>query len=166
MTGAGDPPWDRSVEATYRESFAALVKTITLVCGKREVAEDLVQEAFLRSARHLASIKEPGRRAYVRAAAFNLWKNWVRRRALEIRHASAPEIGQGDTPGPEERDRLWDAVRSLPRKQRAAVVLRFYEDLSDLEIARLLGCSTVTVRSQISRALRTLEEELTDDDRR
>lgn len=162
-TVAGESGWSEAVEAAYRDDFSRLLATLSLVCGKREVAEDIVQEAFMRSAERLEAIEPTARRAYVRAAALNLWRNRLRRRAIEIRHLGARQIEDPEIPDIEERDSLWRAVRGLPTRRRACIVLRYYESLSDSEIAALLNCSEGTVRSQVSRALVTLREALSHD---
>jgi RNA polymerase sigma factor (sigma-70 family) len=99
---------------------------------------------------------------YLRRIAVNLWKNRLRRLALEARHRNA-EPATAPDPDP-ERTAVWTAVQTLPARQRATVVLRYYEDLTEAEIARVMGCSIGTVKSQTAKALTKLEQELADED--
>ena len=84
------------------------------------------------------------------------WRRSRREVVAEVPDRHLPQ----DDPGPRvtERDAVWRLVRQLPPRQRAAVVLRFYEDLDDAAIANVLNCSPVTVRTQIMRALATLRD--------
>jgi RNA polymerase sigma factor (sigma-70 family) len=92
---------------------------------------------------------------YVRTAVVNRCRSWGRRRRLEHERRPAPS-----EPTPFHADELWDALLRLDPRRRAAVVLRFYLDLPDTEIAELLGCRRATVRTSIHRALRTLRQEI------
>ena len=141
----------------------ALLRLGVLLAGREDVAEDLVQEAFTRAADRLATLATDEWRPYLRAVVLNLWRNRLRRMALErrVRHDHLPH----EESAFEERDRLWAAVRRLPARRRACLVLRDYEDLSERETAALLGCSVGTVKSQTSRALNQLKRELEHEDR-
>lgn len=98
---------------------------------------------------------------YLRATALNLWKNRLRRLALERRRPTQP--ARSDELAFEEKDEVWAAVRRLPARQRACLVLRYFEDLTERETADLLGCSVGTVKSQTSRAIERLRRELGDE---
>lgn len=138
------------------------IRLAYLMTGDRVLAEDLVQEAFIRFVGRLHSLRDPGAfDAYLRRTVVNLSKNHFRRRALERaeleRRASQP------SPVHEDRDiseyesmRL--ALLSLPDRQRAAIVLRYYEDLPESQIAEVLRCRPATVRSLISRGLEALRQ--------
>jgi RNA polymerase sigma-70 factor (sigma-E family) len=138
------------------------IRLAYLMTGDRAVAEDLVQEAFVRFVGRLHSLNDPGAfDAYLRRSIINLSKNHFRRRALERvdleRQASQPPIVH------EERDvseyetmRL--ALLGLPDRQRAAIVLRYYEDLPESQIAAVRRCRPATVRSLVSRGLETLRQ--------
>jgi len=149
--------------AAYGHHRGALLRLAVLLAGRQDVAEDLVQEAFSRAAERLPTLSQDAQRAYLRATVLNLWRNRLRRLAMErrVRHEplAVEEVAF------EERDRLWAAVRRLPARRRACLVLRYYEDLSERETAALLGCSVGTVKSQTSKALRQLKQELGDEDR-
>jgi len=100
----------------------------------------------------------------VRRIAVNVWKNRNRRFRVELRARGLVRLPRDGGPSAEERDAVWDAIRRLPSRQRACLVLRYYEDLSERETAGVLGCSVGTVKSQTSRALARLRKEFTDED--
>jgi RNA polymerase sigma-70 factor (sigma-E family) len=146
----------------FEKHHLSLLRLCVLLSGQREDAEDIVQEAFIRSARKLPELTDEAVGPYLRAAAVNLWKNRLRRARMErrVRPSSArPELPQAAG----EWDDVWRAVKRLPPRRRACVVLRFYEDMSEAETARVLGCSVGTVKSQTSRALLSLRKELGDE---
>ncbi len=142
----------------------ALLRTAVLLLGDRDEAEDLLQTAFLRVARHWSrALDNPD--AYTRRVLVNLAHDHARRRR---RHpeSPAPELERLSTAQPaaestiETRGELLSALRALPERQRATVVLRFWEDLSVAETASLLGCSEGTVKSTTSKALARLRHVL------
>ena len=153
---------------------AALQRTAYLLVGERGLAQDLVQEALTRTWAAWPRIKDPQRaEAYTRRAMTNTAISWYRRRSWrgERPSASIPEgaeptqVGHEDTVG--ESDRLWRALAALPPRQRAVLVHRFYDDLSEADTARLMGCAPGTVKSQVSAGLKKLrllvpDLELTD----
>jgi len=143
-----------------RARGAALVRLARLLTGDRHRGEDLTQEVLARafvSWRRIAAMQAP--EAYLRRMLVNAAIS--RGRKLSSRELVVADTG--DPPGVTDlgaevvdRDVLWALVRRLPAKQRAAVVLRYYEDLDDTTIAELLNCSAVTVRTQVKRALDAL----------
>jgi RNA polymerase sigma-70 factor (sigma-E family) len=149
----------------------ALLRFAYVLSGDAHLAEDLVQEVLARMHRRWDRVTAMDHaEAYVRAAIVRQFLSWRRRRAArEAVLADLPEPPGGPEPQQQvgERDRMWRLLSGLPRAQRAVLVLRFYCDLPDDEIAALLGCGPSTVRSQAARALarmRTLlaEEEAYD----
>lgn len=140
-----------------------LVRLCTLLTGSVDRGEDLAQEAFARALVKVAGLPPPEQYPYLRATASNLWKNRLRRIAIERRWRPSDVASEPATH--EERDALWRAVVALPIRQRACIVLRFYEDLTERETAETLGCSIGTVKSQTSRAIARLREEMRDEDR-
>ena len=104
--------------------------------------------------------------AYVRTTMTRTYVSWWRRKwrgehpTEELPEPSSPRGGDAMAEGVTERHVLWQVVQTLPRKQRAAVVLRFYEDLTEAQVAEVLSCSVGTVKSQTSRALATLRARL------
>lgn len=151
----------------------ALLRTAYLMVGSRADAEDLLQTALAKT--YLAWPRIRDREAvdaYVRRVMVNTRTSWWRRSrhvqtvprddVLERRPHEGDAFADADL-----RDALWEALGRLPRRQRAAVVLRYYEQLSEAETAAALGVSTGTVKSTVSRALRKLRDDagLRDDDR-
>lgn len=153
---------------TYvREHGAALLRFAYLVTGNREKAEDAVQEALSRAWPRWERISQVGDvDAYVRRMVANAhissWRKWHRETPVETVRDQAFGGDVGDRGA--EHDRMWALLATLPRKQRAALVLRHYEGLSDKEIAAVLGSSDVTVRTNIHRALVTLRGRLGEED--
>ena len=146
------------LRAAFEEHYSRLVGLCFLLTGRRDMAEDVAQEAFVRLATRIHGLEPEAVGPYVRRIAVNLWKNRLRRMALEVRHRrEAPPPG-GRTAF-EDRDELWTLVKGLPPRQRACVVLRYYEDLSEGDAAAALGCSIGTVKSQTSKALARLRKE-------
>nr|WP_051808202.1 SigE family RNA polymerase sigma factor [Actinoplanes subtropicus] len=147
-----------------RSRGAALVRLARLLTGDRHRGEDLAQEVLARAfvrwpAISAAQSPEPYLRRMLVNAAITRWR---KRSSHEIAVADTFDTaGAADLEAElVERDVLWQHVRRLPAKQRAAIVLRYYEDLHDASIAELLGCTPVTVRTQVRRALATLRTQL------
>jgi len=142
---------------------ASLLRTAYLLTGNRPDAEDLVQTAFAKLYLSWDKVRDRGSMdGYVRRILVNehnsLWRRaWKKRehsagdealQALDRPHHDQPDDGTGAA--------LWEVVQTLPRKARAVVVLRYYEELSEAETADVLGISVGTVKSQTSRALAAL----------
>lgn len=150
------------LRVAFERHYESLVRLCTGLCLRPDLAEDIVQEAFVRAASRLHDVSEEAVGAYLRASVVNLWKNRLRRLTLERRQLtrSDPEMVHNPASLVDERDWIWRLLASLPERQRACVVLRFYEDLPEREVAKILGCSIGTVKSHTSRALRRLEREV------
>jgi RNA polymerase sigma-70 factor (sigma-E family) len=148
----------------------ALLRLAVMLTGDRVEAEDLLQTTLLRTQRHadrIATMAAPA--AYLRRAmvhehlsALRRLRSRVRTTPLEGRDAPAGEVAGDIAAGVERRDVVWRLLTSLPRRQRAVLVLRFYEDLPDREIAEVLGCGESTVRAHASRALESLRTHLSE----
>lgn len=139
---------------------AALVRFARLITGDDHRAEDLVQDILSRAYPRWRRIQRTDRPdVYVRRMLVNANNSWWRRLAnREVpMHRPADRPAAGDV-GAEaaERDAMWRAIVTLPPRQRAVIVLRYYEDLDDATIAEILDCSAVTVRTHAMRALATL----------
>ncbi len=155
----GTEPGRPTFEQLYVSSYQRLVRLGYVMTGSKEVAEDLVQESFVRLHRHYDRIDAPER--YARQAVVNACKSHFRRAARErdrrpllyIVDGSRPTGGAASQPGD-----LHDVLLALPYRQRAAIVLRYYLDLSEAEIADALGCRPGTVGSLIHRGLERLRE--------
>jgi RNA polymerase sigma-70 factor (sigma-E family) len=134
-----------------------LLRTAFLLTRDAGHAEDLLQTVLAkawRSWRRVNGDPEP----YVRRIMVNTHATWWRRRWRgEEPAGELPEsIGEPEQHAADERDWLWQALGRLPGRQRAVLVLRFYEDLTEAQVAELLGCSVGTVKSQASKALAKL----------
>ena len=151
-------PRDAEFSAYMEARQASLLRTAYLISGDRHTAEDLVQTALAKLYLAWDRVEDRGSLdGYVRRVIVNennsLWRRPFKRRE----HATdqLPERAADASPGGRD-DALWELVQTLPRKQRAAVVLRYYEELSEAETAEVLGVSVGTVKSQTSRALAAL----------
>lgn len=131
-----------------------------VLTGNAATAEDLVQTALGRSLRawRLRRIEDP--RAFVRKVMVNSYASWHRRHGDQEWAVAEPAGRAVMTEDPacrvDDRDAVWRALQELPPRQRAVIVLRYYEDLTEAEIAAVMGVSTGTVKSQAARALRRL----------
>jgi RNA polymerase sigma-70 factor (sigma-E family) len=148
------------------------VRLAYLLTGNRALAEDLVQDAFVRLAGRLVHLRDPGAfEAYLRRTVVNLTNSHFRRRRVEraylerARGAIGPQGVQLSDRSFEDREDLWQALMRLSARQRAALVLRFYEDLPERQVAEILRCRPGTVKSLVSRGLETLREEVRGEDR-
>ncbi|MCW2607476.1 MAG: polymerase, sigma-24 subunit, subfamily [Frankiales bacterium] len=166
---------DEQTQAQFRAWVVArspaLLRTAYLLTGSRADAEDLLQTSLAKT--YLAWGRIRDREAvdgYARRVMVNTQTSfWRRRRVDERATEELPEPGSGRdlTADLDLHDALWTALSGLPRRQRAAVVLRYYEDLSEAETAAVLGVSVGTVKSTTSRALAKLRDDssLRDDPR-
>lgn len=162
---AAPPSFEEWVDA----HSASLTRFALLVVGDQAGADDALQEALSRAyPRWDRIMRTDNPKAYVRRMIVNAHITWWRR--ARRREAPTPDLPEkvapvGVTPAAptarhEDADELWALCTQLPQRQRAAVVLRFYEGLSYAEVADLLGVAEVTVRSQTHRALTTLRSAL------
>jgi RNA polymerase sigma-70 factor (sigma-E family) len=157
-------------EAPFTEFVAArqqaLLRTAYLLTSDLHSAEDLVQISLAKAYLAWDRLRDPKAvEAYVRKIMVNEHTSWWRRawRRNERSTDTLPESPTADDPsGFAQRDAMWELVQTLPPKQRAAVVLRYYEDMSEAETARVLGCSVGTVKSQTSRAIGALRVRLAE----
>jgi RNA polymerase sigma factor (sigma-70 family) len=141
--------------ALYDRQRQAMVRLARLLTGSVLVAEEIVQEAFLK----MHQLNEPAKNpdAYLRVIVTNLSKSHLRRLRLERRVPVQDRIALGEP----EIDETWEAVCRLPFRLKAVLVLRFYQDLSETEISEVVGCRPGTVKSRLHRGLAKLREELT-----
>ena len=148
-----------SFEEFFHATWARLFRTTYAVAGDVASAEDALQAAYAKafaSWRRVRSADHP--EAYVRRMAVNEVLGTRRRPAFRRERYVDAEPAPAPSPEPSlaDRDAVWRAVSALPPRQRAVVVLRYYEDLSEAEIAEVLGCSRGTVKSQAYDALARL----------
>jgi RNA polymerase sigma factor (sigma-70 family) len=143
-----------NLEVLYRRLRPGLVRLAHLLTGSASVAEDVVHDAFIGFVR-AKSVHDPA--AYLRRSVVNLATNVHRRTRRERLHLATVSEAVVE---PTEVDETWQLVRTLPPRQRAVLVLRFYLDLSEAETAQVLGCRPGTVASTSSRALAKLKEQM------
>lgn len=161
MAADGDSPPDFDAWVSHRG--AHLLRFAYLITRDRNRAEEVVQDALVAAYPRWSRIaSDPD--AYVRRCIVNAnisaWRRIFRRETLVDDPSILGEAGPDHAIAHADADSVWQLCASLPTKQRAAVVLRYYEGLPDAEIAEILGCSTSTVRSQIHRALASLRTTL------
>ena len=158
---------DSRLGELYVRHASDAVRLAYLLTGDRALAEDLVQDAFVKLAGRLVHLRDPGAfEAYLQRTVVNLSRSHFRHRKVErayveregrgigMQTAAAPDRAIG------ERDALWRAMHGLSQRQRAAIVLRFYEDLPEQRVAELLRCRPGTVKSLVSRGLQTMRDEM------
>jgi RNA polymerase sigma-70 factor (sigma-E family) len=139
------------------------IRLAFLLTGDWALADDLVQDAFTRLVGRLQHLRDPGAfGAYLRRTIVNLATSHFRRRRVERAYLEREAAAPSSEGNPNEAlDGTMHAVLlRLPQRQRAAIVLRFYEDLSDVQASEILRCSQGTVRSLVSRGMKTLLSEL------
>jgi len=146
--------------------LAGLSRYAVVLTGDRDLAQDIVQDVLARAQlRWSRIVRADSPDAYVRQMVLNEYLSWRRRWAVRNIQAAGEHVvdlidrrgGSRDhADAVVDTDELWSRLAILPRKQRAVLVLRYYEQLDDDEIARLLDCARVTVRSNASKALKTL----------
>ena len=153
-----------AVEALYQGHAMSLIRLAYLMLGDRAAAEDAVQDAFCGLYRQWDRLADPGRAlGYARTAVLNGCRSALRRRATSRQLTQyQPPAASAETAvlGREERAEVMRAVRRLPGRQREALVLRFYLDLPEQEIAQVMGLRPSSVRSATTRALRALGRSL------
>ncbi|GGK61361.1 RNA polymerase sigma factor [Planomonospora parontospora subsp. parontospora] len=157
---------DPGFEAGFREFVVArsgaLFRTAYLLTGDRHAAEDLVQSALAKTAARWRGLRDPAAvEGYVRRAMYHEQVSWWRRRSriTEVSTEQPPDrVGDGHAETADLRLVMRTALARLTPRQRTVLVLRYFEDLSETEIARLLGIGVGSVRSQIHRSLERLRK--------
>jgi RNA polymerase sigma-70 factor (sigma-E family) len=151
------------VERLYASHIQEATRLAYLMTGDRQLAEDLAQDAFVRAASRFQHLRgDDSFSAYLMTAVVNACRGHWRRRKVERRYLERHRDEAGTTIQPDIGTRLavGEALSHLPPRQRAAVVLRHYADLSEQRTADLMGCSVGTVKTLTSRGLKTLRERM------
>jgi RNA polymerase sigma-70 factor (sigma-E family) len=170
-TGATDDaePSRTALAELYERHAPAAARLAYLLTGDRNRAEDLVQEAFVRLAGRFRHLRFPDAfDGYLRRTIVNLHTSQLRRQRVERAYLARQRAGPEPTAASPDlgiREELWGALGLLPPRQRAAVVLRFYEDLSERETAAILRCSEAAAKSLVARAMETLRVQIRGDER-
>ena len=167
LTATSATDADALVAKMFSEQGASLVRLARVFCDDRDAAEDLVQEAFIRLHRSAGSIRDLARApAFLRSIVINLARDHNRRGLMSLRHRAsaeppAPPAEPDETAvRDEEVDEVLGALRTLPERQRACLVLHYYEELSIAEVAEALHISTNSVKTHCRRGLAALESRL------
>lgn len=150
----------QAFDAYVRERWVPLLRTATLLTGDRHGAEDLVQETLVRAAQHWTRVDPATADAYVRRILYtrsvDSWR-WRRHQPDPVDHADHDTVDRGhESDAVDARLTLAAALARLTPRQRAVLVARFYEDRTEVDAARVLGCSVSTVKSQTRHALERL----------
>jgi RNA polymerase sigma-70 factor (sigma-E family) len=152
----------RRLGELYARHGPASIRLAYLITGDRYLAEDLVQEAFVRLAGRFADLRNPDAfEAYLRRTVVNLARMHFRRGRVErafLRRESGRRHQDASLPDVDTYQLMKQALLRLPARQRAAIVLRYYEDLPERQIAELLRCQPGTVKSLLSRGIAALRE--------
>jgi len=151
------------LEDLYVRHMPGAVRVASLITGDADLAQDIAQDAFLRSVGRFRHLRQPEAfEAYLRRAVVNACTSHFRRRKVEATYLRGQARGAApiDEPDHGRRDELRAALSALPARQRAAVVLRYYADLSEQQAGEALGCSAAAVRSMVARAMETLRERI------
>ena len=169
MSKRGERTRDREVAALFDEHYDGLCRLAFVIMGDAHLAEEIVMEALLKTFTGWGRIRDRSQApAYLKRSVINLCRSRIRRKGIEARvNAQAHYMEQMKPPewDPQRHEtarELWDAVRELPPRQRACIVLHYEQGLPDSEIAQILDVSTGTVRAQLSRARDKLQTMLAD----
>lgn len=157
----------QTVEDLYRLHAQDARRLAYLLTGSREAADDITQDAFIRVIGRLGHLRDPTAFGpYLRRTVVNITRMWFRRGKVEARYVASQADSfraSAETPDLAELEGLRRSLLKLPYRQRAAIALRFYVDLSNEEIGDLLGCAVGTVRSLVSRGLASIRAEMGGD---
>ena len=158
---------DALVATLFEAEGARLVRLARLFTDDRNAAEDLVQEAFIRLHRAAHRITDPAKAApYLRSIVVNLARDHNRRGLMSLRHqealpaGSAPDAPEDVLVLDEERGRVVAELRELSPRQRDCIMLRYYLDLTEVEIADLLGISKNSVKTHCQRGMAALRDRM------
>jgi RNA polymerase sigma-70 factor (sigma-E family) len=145
----------------FEAEYPALLRFANYVCGNPTTAQDLVQDAFVRLYRSANRIDDRSVGAYARTTIVNLSRSAFRRRSREafarVEDAVGGAVAAHD---PTARDEIWRALATLSPRQRAVIALRFYEDMTEPDVAEALHMSLGSVKKHSARAMRTLRDTL------
>ena len=161
---------DEAVAELFDQHYAPMCRLAYVILGDAAMAEEIVMEALLKTFTGWNRLRDTDRvDAYLRRAVVNLCRSKIRRKVIErrvnatIHHRDERKAPDWDPERHETSRLVWRAVVGLPERQRACVVLRYFEDLPEAEIAEVLDCSVGTVKSQLSKARAKLQGALGED---
>lgn len=161
---------DEVVADLFDRHYAPMCRLAYVILGDAALAEEIVMEALLKTFTGWGRLRDLDRvDAYLRRSVVNLCRSKIRRKVIEnrvnatIHHRDERRAPDWDPERHETSRLVWQAVVALPERQRACVVLRYFEDLPESQIAEVLDCSVGTVKSQLSKARAKLESALGTD---
>lgn len=161
------PGRERAVATLFDRHYVPMCRLAYVILGDAALAEEVVMDALVKTFSGWWRIRDVAKAdAYLRRAVVNMCRSKIRRKKIEARvnavsyRRSEREAPDWDPERHETTRVVWEAVKALPERQRACVVLRYYEDLPEGQIADILGCSVGTVKSQLSKARFKLERSL------
>ena len=150
--------WEDSLTELYTAHYLELVRLAAFLTGDRDNAEEVVQDAYVKVFGSWRNVREP--EAYLRTAVVNLSRSRLRRKQVVAKHRPEPlpDVASAESSAlvTAQREAVLHALQQLPRRQREAVVLRYYGDLSEAQTAAAMGCSAGAVKSHTSRAMAAL----------
>ncbi len=163
------PEADDALAALHRAHYRSLVRLGALLLGDTETSEEVVQDAFIKLQLRWGGLRDIDKApAYLRSAVLNGARSQLRRRGVRRRHAErrTPNLDAGSAESGamaiEDHRRVVAAMRALPERQREALALKFYLDLSEADIAAAMGVSVGSVKTHVHRGLAALEARLGD----
>jgi RNA polymerase sigma-70 factor (sigma-E family) len=154
---------DSRLEALYSEHVRGAIRLAYLMTGDEHQAQDIAQEAFAKIAGRFHDLRNPDAfPGYLRTTVLNLSRGHLRKLRTQRTYLQRRTAGQEAELPPDStgRDEMWQTLARLPYRQRAALVLRYYEDLSERQTADALGCSVSAVKSLVTRGLQALRAEM------
>jgi RNA polymerase sigma-70 factor (sigma-E family) len=159
---------DDALTALYAAHYRKLVRIAALLLDDYSLSEEVVQDAYVKVHASWRRIREPeAAEAYLRTTVLNLARSRLRRRMVAAKHApkSLPDAPSAEHGALEqlERDRVIRALHTLPPRQRECLVLRYYADLSEAQIAQTMGISAGAVKSHASRGMNALRTALLEE---
>jgi RNA polymerase sigma-70 factor (sigma-E family) len=151
----------RDITAAYEAHSPFALRLAYLLTGDEQVAQDVVQDAFVRIfSRLLFKVPPNDFQNYLRRTVVNLCKDHWRRKGVARSIRLFEREDKVDPPEIETRDELWTALKDLPQRQRTALVLRYFEDLSEQQTAEILGCSVGAVKALTTRGTQAMRRRL------
>jgi RNA polymerase sigma-70 factor (sigma-E family) len=163
---------DDPLTALHRDHYRSLVRLASLLLGDVESSEEVVQDAFVKMHTRLGGVRDPEKApAYLRSVVLNGARSLLRKRKVRERHAERRSLelvnpsAENGAIGSAEHSRMLAALGELPERQREALVLRYYLDLSEADIAAAMGVSAGSVKTHIHRGLASLTQRLEEEAR-
>jgi len=158
---------DDQLTQLYTAHYRSLVRLAAFLTGDRDNAEEVVQDAYVKVHGSWRGLRDPAKaEAYLRTTVVNLSRSRLRRRQVAAKHRAEPllDVASAESSAMRtvQREAVLHALQQLPPRQREAVVLRYYGDLSEAQTAAAMGCSAGAVKSHTSRAMAALRPLLED----